>query len=325
MGRGFGGGGFGGGGGSGGFSSGSNGGFFSNDGSFWHNHNSHRHNNSESLALGIFATVLFIPIVFFFFLVASPPKAAEIRDSTVWREPLAADMALGGIGYAGEYDKAPQTLAQSMQLFYEETGIMPYTFHIKVSQYGIPAERSVGASIPHIKDIVRQAVSSVREQENDLYQRDGNQIVFKTLPDDQQAQDFAEMLYNELFEDEAHLLVLHFYETDNFVSNSPSRKENIYYYCGQAAAELFDEEAGEIFLDCIAYYRFESNRAIGPEILADAFQDTASRIMGPPAPRRYTWLWWVGGILVAAVVGVGGVKLYRKKKAAIPPEKSEPL
>ncbi len=89
-------------------------------------------------------------------------------------------------------------------------------------------------------------------------------------PSDSDLQNFANDLYDELFTDEAHILLV-------FFEYTPSRYMN-YYVTGTQAKTVIDSEAGDILLDYIDKYYYDSNLS-EDEFFSKAFSDAADRIM----------------------------------------------
>ena len=88
-------------------------------------------------------------------------------------------------------------------------------------------------------------------------------------PTDEQVEAFAYSLYDQLFEDEAHLLV-RFWEYGN--------QHQTWYLAGTQASSVFDNEAADIFIDNIERYYYD--QSLDEEtFFSKAFSDTAQRIM----------------------------------------------
>ena len=88
-------------------------------------------------------------------------------------------------------------------------------------------------------------------------------------PSDAQVEAFAYSVYDRLFEDEAHLLVL-FWEYGN--------QHEAWYLAGTQASAVIDTEAGDILIDNIERYYYD--RSPNEEtFFSKAFSDTAQRIM----------------------------------------------
>ena len=88
-------------------------------------------------------------------------------------------------------------------------------------------------------------------------------------PSDAQFEAFAYSVYDRLFEDEAHLLVL-FWEYGN--------QHEAWHLAGTQASAVIDTEAGDILIDNIERYYYD--RSLNEEtVFSKAFSDTAQRIM----------------------------------------------
>ena len=107
-------------------------------------------------------------------------------------------------------------------------------------------------------------------------------------PTQAQLDAFAGELYDTLFRDEAHFLVV-FQEHDGVY--------NTRYVCGLEARAVMDDEACEILLDYLDAYYFGDYD--DEEYFAKAFTDAADRIMDTKVPARV----YVTG--TAVVIGIG--------------------
>ena len=104
---------------------------------------------------------------------------------------------------------------------------------------------------------------------------------------------YANQLYDELFTDEAHLLLLHF-------ENNQYQYEYSYHTVyGSQAKVLMDDEAEGILFDYLDYhYARDPNKVSEEQFFSEAFQDTADRIM---TVTRSPW------IPVLLVIGVATI------------------
>lgn len=82
-------------------------------------------------------------------------------------------------------------------------------------------------------------------------------------------EEYANELYDQLFTDEAHLLLM-FYEYDGDYAT--------YYLCGSQAKTVIDREAGDILLDYIDKFYYDDTLG-DEEYFSKAFDLTAKRIM----------------------------------------------
>lgn len=92
----------------------------------------------------------------------------------------------------------------------------------------------------------------------------------ETHPSDEEMKAFAESLYDELFEDEGHLLVVF----QEYNSNGD-------YFCwtvaGRQAKTVFDDEARDIFFDYLdSYYYSDKDTS---DFFSATFRDTGERMM----------------------------------------------
>ncbi|SEO43953.1 hypothetical protein SAMN04488134_107144 [Amphibacillus marinus] len=84
-------------------------------------------------------------------------------------------------------------------------------------------------------------------------------------------EDYGNLLYDALFTDEAHLLLL-------FVEGIPADAYSMHYVTGTQAQTVIDAEAGDILFDYVAYY-YDQDDVADSEFLSLAFQQTADAIM----------------------------------------------
>ena len=120
---------------------------------------------------------------------------------------------------------------------------------------------------------------------------------FPTL---EELEDFANNLYDELFTDEAHLLLVFFEYEGSYMT---------WYVTGTQAKTVIDREAGDILLEYLDRYYYDSSLS-DEEYFSKSFNEAAIRIM---TVTRSPWI----GVLV--VIGIGFVVLilflwWRKSK-----------
>lgn len=116
-------------------------------------------------------------------------------------------------------------------------------------------------------------------------------------PTSSQLDTFAQNLYDELFLDEAHILV---------VFQEYGDEHHAWYVCGLEARAVMDDEACEILLDCLdAYYYSDYG---DEEYFSKAFTDAADRIMDTKVPASV----YVVGVAVVLGIGVLAWLIYRK-------------
>lgn len=100
---------------------------------------------------------------------------------------------------------------------------------------------------------------------------------------------FANDLYDELFTDEAHLLLLFFENEEGYMT---------YYVTGSQARSVIDVEAGDILLDYIDRYYYQEGLT-DAEYFSLSFQDAADRMM---EVTRSPWIDVVMGIVVVLLI-----------------------
>ena len=126
-----------------------------------------------------------------------------------------------------------------------------------------------------------------------------------TYPSEDEMHEFANGLYDELFEDEGHLLLV-FQEHDsdgNYYS---------YYVAGKQAKTVIDDEAADILLDYIDYYYYSDLDE--DEMFAVVFRDTAERIMHRERSLLPV-IFIVLGVVAVAVIALVWWTRAKKQKA----------
>ena len=194
----------------------------------------------------------------------------DVPQSTIAREPLPA----GSVNETGYYTDElgwidnTDSLESGMKEFYRATGVQPYVY---------------------LTDKI-----------------DGNAISIDDLEMDQLAA-YAESLYNKLFTDEAHLLLLTYFD-------QKYREYADYYLCGSQAATVIDSDAGEILLDYVDEYRFaEGMVSDRGKYYGTVFLETANSIM----PSKTPWYVWAGiavFLLIIPSIIVFNIRRDRKKE-----------
>ena len=91
-----------------------------------------------------------------------------------------------------------------------------------------------------------------------------------TIPSEEDMDSYANQLYDELFDDEGHILLL-FYE-----HNSDGNYRE-WYVCGAMAKTVLDQEACDILLDYVDHYYYSD--LTEDEMFSRAFSEAAGRIM----------------------------------------------
>lgn len=110
-------------------------------------------------------------------------------------------------------------------------------------------------------------------------------------PDPEEIDRFANQLYDELFTDEAHLLLVHF---ENYEQYKYEHSDHTVY--GSQANVLMDTEAESILFSYLEYhYGRDPNTVTEEQYLSEAFKDTADRIM------TITRSPWIPAIIVVGV------------------------
>lgn len=104
---------------------------------------------------------------------------------------------------------------------------------------------------------------------------------------------FANQLYDQLFTDEAHLLLV-FYEP-------VSSQYMDYYVTGTQAKSVIDSEAGDILLDYIDRYYYDNNLS-DEEVFSKAFHDSADRIMEVTRSPWITVFIVIGSVLLIGLL-----------------------
>lgn len=115
-------------------------------------------------------------------------------------------------------------------------------------------------------------------------------------PNPEEIDEFANALYDDLFTDEAHLLLVHF-------ENSQYQYEYSFHTVyGAQARVLMDNEAESILFDYLQYhYGRDPSKVSEEQFFSDAFKDTADRMM---TVTRSPWIpvFIVIGVAVILIV-----------------------
>ena len=121
-----------------------------------------------------------------------------------------------------------------------------------------------------------------------------DQIDGNRNPADGVIQEYASELYNRLFDDEGHLLLIFFEQEDDF--------PRLFTLPGVSARLVMDDEAQNILLDYILHYDhlfFATDGISEEQLFSNAFARAAERIMSEPPDNRAIWITL---IVVAGVV-----------------------
>lgn len=122
-------------------------------------------------------------------------------------------------------------------------------------------------------------------------------------PTSEELDTFANSLYDQLFTDEAHILLVFFEYNGGYKD---------WYVCGTQAKTVIDSEAADILLDYIDRYYYYSNLT-EDEFFSKAFSDAADRIM---EVTRSPWItvWIVLGAVALLAIAFAWWKHAKKQK-----------
>lgn len=126
--------------------------------------------------------------------------------------------------------------------------------------------------------------------------------------------EFAEDAYDELFTDEAHLLLV-FYE------GTPSQYMT-YYVAGSQAKQVIDNEAADILLDYIDRYYYDMDLNTS-QFFSKSFRDAADRIMEVTRSPWPTVLMVFAGVILVALLYFWWKR--RKEQEAIEAKRTEEI
>ena len=126
---------------------------------------------------------------------------------------------------------------------------------------------------------------------------------FGSGPSMEELDDLANGLYDELFTDEAHLILV-YYEYENSYVN--------YYLTGAQAKTVIDEEAGEILLDYLDRYYYDDSLTY-EEFFSKVFRETADRIMTVTRSPWIPVLIVLGVVLLAVLLFVWWIRAKRQR------------
>ena len=127
---------------------------------------------------------------------------------------------------------------------------------------------------------------------------------------------FANDLYDELFTDEAHLLLVHFENYDFY-----DYEYSYHLVTGSQAKVLMDSEAENILFDYLDYYYPKD--ITEEEYFSDAFKDTADRIMTVTKSPWIPALLVIGGAVILLVLFNWWRTALNKPENEKPQEKKE--
>lgn len=103
---------------------------------------------------------------------------------------------------------------------------------------------------------------------------------------------FARQLYDQLFTDEAHLLLIFFEYDSSYMTR---------YVAGTQAKTVIDMEAGDILLDYLDRYYFDSSMT-DEEFFSTSFEDSADRIMTVTRSPWIPVMFVFGGVILVGVL-----------------------
>ena len=126
---------------------------------------------------------------------------------------------------------------------------------------------------------------------------------FDSRPSMEELDDLANGLYDELFTDEAHLLLI-YYEYQNSYVN--------YYLTGAQAKTVIDEEAGDILLDYLDRYYYDDSLTY-EEFFSKVFRETADRIMTVTRSPWIPVLIVLGVVLLAALLFIWWLRAKKQR------------
>lgn len=133
-------------------------------------------------------------------------------------------------------------------------------------------------------------------------------------------ENYANQLYEDLFTDEAHLLLL-FYEP--FEAIGPYGDQYIsYYVAGTQAKQVIDTEAGDILLDYIDRNYYDSSLS-EEQFFSNSFKEAADRIMEVTTSPWIPVMLVGGGILLVSILFVWWRS--RQKQRALEAKRTEDM
>lgn len=224
--------------------------------------NRNRNNNSGGGCLTTLLILIVIVIVGLFLINLFSGDSGgiggnNITASTEQREPLAPGAVNETDYYTDElgWINNEAIATEGLEYFYEQTGVQP---HINITN----------------------SIDNAANPEN---------------PSEEEMQNYANNLYDELFSDEAHLLLVFFEPQVN--------QYWTYYVTGVQADAVIDNEAGNILLDYLDQ-NYTNTNLTDDEYFSRSFQQAADRIM------EVTTSPWIP-IFIGIIILVGVYLLYR--------------
>ncbi len=126
---------------------------------------------------------------------------------------------------------------------------------------------------------------------------------FGSAPSMEELDDLTNELYDELFTDEAHLLLLYYEYENNYVN---------YYLAGSQAKTVIDDEAGGILLDYLDRYYYDDSLTY-EEFFSKVFRETADRIMTVTRSPWIPVLIVLGVVLLAVLLFVWWLRAKKQR------------
>lgn len=254
-----------------------------------------------------------------------------------WRRPVVVAPAAGGTGCAGcGLTSGIAGLLLVLVLFYALFGGLPSCGH------GTDAWGGSGYATTQVSSTVREKLPADAVTRTDwytdadgdwvhsagrlteglehFYEKTGVQPYVYILPNgtsssEEELTARAEQLYDELFQDEGHFLLV--------FCDDGNGSFTCGYVVGTAASAVMDSEALDVLADELNYAY--NNAATDEEVFSDAFERTADRIMAAAGDEAQGQTMLVVGGAVVAVAVVGGVvyAVVRRRRAARDEEKKQ--
>ncbi len=122
-------------------------------------------------------------------------------------------------------------------------------------------------------------------------------------PSEAQLEAFSKDLYNRLFDDQGHILVIYLDKV---------QEDIIYIYCGDDAKTVFDEEAISMLEHNIRYELEKDSELSEEEKFSKAFTDTAEDIMNV-AGNLWNQIFITLGVIVIGLIMAGKIYSYYRK------------
>lgn len=141
----------------------------------------------------------------------------------------------------------------------------------------------------------------------------------ETFPTIEQFEEYQQDLYDELFTDEAHMLLLYF-ESDEFIDAGHDYYAGV--VTGAQARGIMDQEALDIFYDYLDRHYFNDSLTYD-EFFAMTFQDTADRIMTVTRSPWIPAITVIGGVVLVALLFTWWRSVINKDKNGQDGEKKE--